>query len=430
VLEALPETTDDFWALVTRAEATLLLKKPQEAIDLYLESRTRAANDWGKVSSVYQQLWLMNHYFPVPRAVLAAFQPPAVAVFVGHMIDRPGANLRFPASIENQIKEAIASWLRANQIQIGYCSLACGGDILFAEALTELGGEVNICLPFDSDDFLTTSVQFAGEGWVKRFHELKHRWPVQYLSKDKFHGEPGVFALHGRMLLGVALLRASTVHMEPHFITVLSGLDRTMKEGGTRDLVKLWPYPKQHHNIDPSQFVQPASPGGYTADVPWSDWRTLYLITLEMPGLSSADEASKLISRISAEWSNELVFHLFEAGQWSIGLTTSSGVVRFYHALANAYRLKTTRNDLRAAFHAGVVHVARQDNTWQVRGQSNDVSRAMLSLVEAGLVLASAPFAASLLLDMPQAQLFHAGSWQPPDGAAELDIYRLELSRA
>ena len=87
------------------------------------------------------------------------FNPPAVAAFVGHMVDHPDRKSpRFPASIEAKVKEGLSNNIRTLNAKIGYCSLACGGDILFAEALAEQGGEVNIFIPFALPDFMFVSV--------------------------------------------------------------------------------------------------------------------------------------------------------------------------------------------------------------------------------------------------------------------------------
>ncbi|HRI79348.1 MAG TPA: TRAFs-binding domain-containing protein, partial [Cyclobacteriaceae bacterium] len=177
LISGLQPSTTDFWEIVTLAEAKLLLKQTAEAIELYNAGRKLAGQDWGKVNSVFKQLWLLNHYFTVPRIIIKAFSPPNVAAFVGHMIDKVGARTRFPESIASEIKIQIQERIQLLNIQIGYCSLACGGDILFAEALTESLGDVNIILPFPKEDFLETSVRFAGESWVQRFEALEKKWP-------------------------------------------------------------------------------------------------------------------------------------------------------------------------------------------------------------------------------------------------------------
>jgi hypothetical protein len=127
------------------------------------------------------------------------------------MIDHPNRSApRFPAAIEPQIKNAILNSLRVSNARIGYCSLACGGDILFAEAMEELGGEVNIFLPFAEADFIQQSVAFAGEEWLNRYHRLVKKFPVTYITKQSYAGLDNLFAFQNKVICGSAILRIAS----------------------------------------------------------------------------------------------------------------------------------------------------------------------------------------------------------------------------
>src|SRR5690606_33838445 len=130
-----PQATD-FWELATLAEAYLLTKNRTQSVEYFIRARQLAGTDWGKVTSVYNQLWLLNHYVPVPKEIQKVFSPPNVVAFVGHMLDQSTRTTpRFPASIETKIKDAVKGAIQTLNASIGYCSIACGGDILFAEAM-------------------------------------------------------------------------------------------------------------------------------------------------------------------------------------------------------------------------------------------------------------------------------------------------------
>ncbi|NJN42641.1 MAG: DUF4071 domain-containing protein [Flammeovirgaceae bacterium] len=203
VIQVIDKDTTEFWELCTLAEAHLLLKDKQESVDLYFKARAIAHSDWGKISSVYNQLWLIDHYTSVPKEVMKAFSPPAVAAFVGHMIDSPTREKpRFPAGIETQVRNALKSAVQTNNIRIGYCALACGGDILFAEAIEEVGGEVNISLPFKPADFIELSVRFAGENWVDRFNRLIEKYPVRLITDEGYGGYNDLFSFESKIILG------------------------------------------------------------------------------------------------------------------------------------------------------------------------------------------------------------------------------------
>ena len=260
VIKLIDPSPADFWQQVTLAEAYLLTKEREKALAAYFEAKKTAGTDWGKVSTVHNQLWLLNHYVPVPKEVLKVFNPPGVVSFIGHMIDHPTrARPRFPASIEKQVHDAIVSAINTLNAKIGFCSLACGSDILFAEAMAAAGGEVNIWLPFAKNDFIEASVRFAGGNWLDRFENLLARFPVTYITHDMYAGYDDLFSFQNRVIFGSAVIRSSMNHTEPTLLTVLSETDLRLKEGGTRDTVDLWPFPGRYVNINPDNYVVPGT---------------------------------------------------------------------------------------------------------------------------------------------------------------------------
>ena len=106
------------------------------------------------------------------------FEPRYVFLFSGHMIDAPGRNPpRFPADKEPAAATAISARLAklgAGPKDIGLCSGACGGDLLFAEACLEFGTHLQIRIPFDEPTFLKNSVTFAEGTWVDRYFAVKN----------------------------------------------------------------------------------------------------------------------------------------------------------------------------------------------------------------------------------------------------------------
>lgn len=245
-----------FWETATLGEAYLLTKDNAQSVSFYQKARQLAGTDWGKVSSVYNQLWLIKHYMNVPSEILKIFSPPAVAAFVGHMIDRPDrVSPRFPAAIEDSVKAAIKASIRANKIAIGYCSLACGGDILFAEAMEEEGGEVNIFLPFNKEDFIRESVAFAGDRWVERFETLMNKHTVHYVTHEGYDNHPDLFSMQSKVVLGSTLLRRGMIHSDAFLLSVLSDYDFSKLEGGTRDNMSLWPFQDKIINISPDNYL-------------------------------------------------------------------------------------------------------------------------------------------------------------------------------
>ena len=101
------------------------------------------------------------------------FEPRYVFLFSGHMIDAPGRETpRFPAAKEPAAATAITSRLSGlggGPKDIGLCSGACGGDLLFAEACLERGTHLQVRIPFEEPTFLINSVTFAGGNWRDRY---------------------------------------------------------------------------------------------------------------------------------------------------------------------------------------------------------------------------------------------------------------------
>lgn len=329
-----------FWEIATLAEAFLLIKDQKKSINFYLKARQQAGTDWGKVSSIYNQLWLLSHYKVVPSDIIKIFSPPAVAAFVGHMIDRPDrSNPRFPSAIESSVKAALKASIRANKIAIGYCSLACGGDILFAEAMEEEGGQVNIFLPFKKEDFIRESVAFAGDQWVERFHALLAKHQVHYITGEPYANHPDLFSMQSKIVLGSTLYRRSLIHSDAFLISVLSDLDLSKMEGGTRDNMSLWPFKDKVINISPNNYFTNSQAGaGNTVPIQkplTSNVRpALYTLVIDS---EVAGEWEKLFEKIQGAFEDAVVPPLAfstRGSRFLIGFAALRPLIDFTHLLS------------------------------------------------------------------------------------------------
>ena len=111
----------------------------------------------------------MSELKGIDPGVLDALAVPTVIHFGGHMISAPGERGRFPAEAEGQVADAIADYLTQGAVGFGFGSLACGADILFAEALLASGAELHVVLPFAVEEFKAESVARGGPTWPARF---------------------------------------------------------------------------------------------------------------------------------------------------------------------------------------------------------------------------------------------------------------------
>jgi hypothetical protein len=111
------------------------------------------------------------------------------------MIDAPGRPApRFPPSAEARAGHAIGAALArlgAAAGDLAICGGACGGDLLFAEAALARGTALELYLPFEREDFLAASVDFAGAGWHERFLAAARAAAVHVMPRERPPLAPG-----------------------------------------------------------------------------------------------------------------------------------------------------------------------------------------------------------------------------------------------
>jgi hypothetical protein len=126
----------------------------------------------------------------------AAVRPCKVLLFSGHMIDAPGRkDARFPADKEPIAAEAIAQALDlidVGPVDLAICGGACGGDLLFAEASLARGVRLELYIPFEEQQFLAESVDFANADWHSRFFAAKSRASLHVTPDELGPLPPGV----------------------------------------------------------------------------------------------------------------------------------------------------------------------------------------------------------------------------------------------
>jgi class 3 adenylate cyclase len=214
-----------------------------------------------------------------------------VVVFSGHMVDHPdrvasGAGpARFPDSdvLAGLVASAIDAELDRLQPLVGFCSAACGGDILFAERLLARGAELHVLLPFDKDDFRYTSVDYGRPElahWRPRFERvLAHATEVHHATREHFLGDDVLFGFANTVLHGLALTRAAELDAE---LCGLLLLDETSQRvaGGTADVRAQWgaaARPAQVIDLAAlraaaaAAAASPVPPGGDVAAAPAAD---------------------------------------------------------------------------------------------------------------------------------------------------------------
>ncbi len=254
---------EPYYHFATMGEAHLLLGNEAGAIEAYVTAMRAVGKSYDDIASSLEQLQLLKGKdFPVPDALFDVVKPPAVVVFVGHMIDRPErSEPRFPARLETRVRAEIEKQLDDIDAQIGYCSAACGADILFIEEMLDREAEVNILLPFAKSDFILTSVGYAGAKWITRFQRaLQLAKSVTYITEEAYMGDEQLFDFLGRMFSGYAVQRARTLNTMPHLLAVLDRRSPKLT-GGTSELVANWPYQDRMRIIPVDELLRDAGVG-------------------------------------------------------------------------------------------------------------------------------------------------------------------------
>ena len=165
---AIQRDRKNYWARATWGDLAVLAGTTAEIQHAYHAAVIVADMNWFHLDSTRQQLQLYRDLGFRPEQVAAALrvfdtalercQPPEergepnrVVLFSGHMIDAPGrATPRFPADKEPVAAAAVGQALDEFGAAGGDQALsgaACGGDLLFAEAVLRRGLRLQIRFP-------------------------------------------------------------------------------------------------------------------------------------------------------------------------------------------------------------------------------------------------------------------------------------------
>ena len=295
---------DDHWLCATLGEASVVLGERDGALQWYRRARDIAGRRYGEIASMRRQLKLLAPRLELAAEALGVLRMPRVAMFAGHMLDRPDRPLpRFPPGLAPAVEAAIGRALDEVGAGFAYCSAACGADILFIEQAIARGVEVNVMLPYGREDFIRTSVSFAGTGWVERFDRALAAAATATICVDE--GYLGDDMLHGfcaQQLQGVARLRAQQLETEPLLLAVADP-GSAEEAGGTQSTIQDWRAPGGKAKLidlralrgDGRAEARPAEKGARPAAAPQrSNWGRRQIMTMlfgDVVGFSRLKEA-------------------------------------------------------------------------------------------------------------------------------------------
>ncbi len=262
-LRAEPEGDDPSQArqrAMIRGHAALLLGEGAEAAARYATGAGDRADYHTVVDALRVVRALAGSGVHVPAEVEEILRPPTVVIFVGQPIDPPGLPVPlFPPAKEASVAEAIRDALDEMDAQIGYCSAACGSDLLFAEALLARGGEVLVVLPCAVDDFIEAKVAYAGEGWVERFRRVVEASTVRHATTERYLGHDALMRFGNDMIAGLGWVRAEALLTEPRLLAALDWR-AAPAPGSPADFIDHWADVSTLHLVMIDQLALGAGP--------------------------------------------------------------------------------------------------------------------------------------------------------------------------
>ena len=278
----------DYFSAASAAEAKLVCGEVESATAMFAEARRRSDASPGMVASTARQVALISGKLTVTddqrQALLDSIRPTPVIHFCGHMFAAGWPQ-------EKAIGEAVRSILAESDVLVGYGQLACGADILIAEALLERGGELHVVLPFAEEDFLRSSVAVGGTEWVARYEKARDAASsVTFATQMQWVNDDQQFSYCAKLVMGLAQLRAGVMQADTFQLAIWDG-EVTTAIAGTSAHCAEWaelgghsrviPVPKERPPLTTLEAVQ---------DAGRPSWKLCSMLFADFAGFSLLDE--------------------------------------------------------------------------------------------------------------------------------------------
>jgi adenylate cyclase len=154
----------------------------------------------------------------------AAIRPDAIQSARRRVLHYCGHMFGADAEAEIRIRAGIEAVLGEEDAGAACGGLACGADILCAEALLARGAGLTIVLPFDEEDFLAQSVRPGGGSWEPRFRACRDSAArVVLAGPGAYAGGSGQYRHASRTAMGMARLLAGQIGAEAVQLAVWDG---------------------------------------------------------------------------------------------------------------------------------------------------------------------------------------------------------------
>lgn len=370
-------------------------------------------------------------------------QPAPVVVYCGHMFNAGSAE-------EAALAARIGAALDGLAARVGYGPLACGADLLIAEALLARGAELHVVLPFAEEDFIAESVLCGGAEWLARYHACRAAAAsLHFATPGAYVGDDNQFAYNTRLAMGLAALRAQQTGGEAVQVAVISDKVHSLSQtglAGTAADIAMWRALGRETVAIPAGPVprrlvfpdHPRPPGGTRREI-------RSIIFADYKGFSRLGERelplfmAEVMGRIGAVLT-EFGDHVEFRNTWGDAIYAIVDEPRMAARLALA--LQRRLNGLPAALsppgaeagmrigvHYGPVWVGTDRITGNRIWYGGEVNRTarIEPVTPVGGVYCTENFAAALLIDdCGDCRFTSVGRKPLAKGAGELELYRLE----
>lgn len=390
--EAPPDTP--YYSAATRAEALLLLGRLEEAKTALSEAIALQPRAWEDHASTLRQFAAILDVQGADTGWLDALRPPTALHFAGHMAVGPD---------DLDLSAQVRALLVDEKVGFAFGALAGGADIVVAETVLNLGGQLHVVLPAAPDVFKAASVSPAGDAWAERFDRV-----LEEAESVRFIGHPGdpqtgaAISLASDLAMGLAVMQAEVLATRALQLLVLNGAagEATGRMGARWREAGL-----------PLRALRASRMTEVFIPEPGSQARCLAVMALEVAGSEDLTGAAALMEKTAM--AGEILAHL---GASEVGRQGGRLEAAFETPAAAARAMMELSAGLGDGACRGALSFGLVSAGPGLAGPARRLAQEMLASAATGAVIADETFAAALTL-------------QPGSAPARLEfIGELEIS--
>ena len=232
VVSSLPDSaelsqSDLYFVEATRAEALLLRSEETNALHALEKAWRHDPMNYTAHASTLRQIHLVCEKLGIDSNWLDSFTPPKCMHFAGHAYaSTEGTEAKYVLSVEEEtrLRVEVSNTIQRNDIGFGYGALSAGSDILIAETLLNEGGELNVVLPVDVDEFRSVSVTPFGANWCDRFDTcLSAAKTITVVNYGRDWPNRALNQYCAKIAMGNAIIQANLLAAQKMQLLILTG---------------------------------------------------------------------------------------------------------------------------------------------------------------------------------------------------------------